>query len=293
MKIVRTGINKISRRINNYYKHLQQYTFIAFLIRIAESLGKADAGDMAAGIAYYAVLSIFPLVLGVIALLGLFLPSETLQTHIMDFSRQYIPGSVQLIQDNVDSVIHLRGTLGIISVIGLFWTSGAFFEALGRVMNKAWKVTVQKPFFIRKARVLLMSLGTGILFLLSMAASTISSLLPKIDLPVLESLSGIVVRIAGFLLLYVVFALLFKLVPNTKTYWRYTWLGALITAILFEIARSAFTFYLANFARYDKVYGSLAAFIILLVWIYFSAFILIIGTEFTAEYSRLRYQPKN
>lgn len=260
----------------------------AFVFSIAEEIGRDNAGDMAAGIAYYAMLSVFPLLLGVIAALGLFLPSEQVQTYIFDFANQYLPGSVQVVQENVENVIRLRGALGVISIIGLFWTGSAIFEALGRVINRAWNIKGQRPFFIRKIRILLMSFSTGILFLLSMAASTFSSLVPEMDLPVIRSLTALLAWLLGLLLLFFVFSLLLKFIPNTKTYWKDVWPGAAFTTVLFEMARRIFTYYLSNFASYDRVYGSLAAIIILLVWIYFSAFILIIGVEFTSEYARLR-----
>ena len=63
---------------------------------------------------------------------------------------------------------------------------------------------------------------------------------------------------------------------------------ALAAAVLFEIARTLFVFYLANFANYQLLYGSIASIIILLVWIYYSAFILILGAEFTFQYGRMR-----
>ena len=281
-------IKDLSRKLHSFIQRIKKIPWIAFIFRIAEELGKDNAGDMAASIAYYAFLSIFPLLLGIIAVLGIFLPSETVQTYIFDYAEQYLPNSIQIIERNIDMIIEARGTLGVVSIIGLFWTGSAIFEAIGRAVNRAWNITKKRPYFIRKLRILLMSFSTGILFLISMAANTFSSIIPRIDLPVLDSLAIIVVRLTGFILLFIVITLLFRYMPNTKTSWRYIWPGAIFTTILFELARSIFTFYLSNFASYDMVYGSLAAIVILLVWIYFSALIFIIGAEFSSEFTRLR-----
>jgi membrane protein len=136
-----------------------------------------------------------------------------------------------------------------------------------------------------------MVFGTGILFLLSLGASAIVTLMRgALNLPATNDakvyLSG---RIIAFVLMFTVFLLLYKLVPNIKTYWRNVWLGALLATVLFELARTLFLFYLQNFANYQLIYGSITSIIILLIWIYYSAFILILGAEFTFQYSHMRY----
>ena len=132
--------------------------------------------------------------------------------------------------------------------------------------------------------------ATGILFLLSLGASTIISILRGVlNLPAADLLIvNVGSRLVAFLMIPAVFLLLYKLIPDTKTYWRYIWPGALLAAILFEIARTLFIFYLENFANYQLIYGSIASIIILLVWIYYSAFIMTLGAEFTFQYSRMR-----
>ena len=88
--------------------------------------------------------------------------------------------------------------------------------------------------------------------------------------------------------MFAVFLLLYKLIPNTRTYWRDIWPGALLAAVLFEIARALFIFYINNYANYQLIYGSIASIIVLLVWIYYSAFIMILGAEFAFQYGRTR-----
>lgn len=243
---------------------------------------------MAGSIAYYAILSIFPLLLGVIALLGIFLPSETVQAQIFQFFERYLPGSNQLIERNISSIIELRGALGLFSIIGLFWTGSAIFGSIGRAINRAWDVSAYRPFYVRKLRDLAVAIGTSLLFFLSMALTAFSSIIPVIDLPVLDSLAIIVSRLLGFVFISAMVSLIYKFMPNTKTSWHFVWPGAILAAVLLEMARSAFTIYLNNFASYDMVYGSVATAIILLVWIYLSAFILILGAEFASEYGRMR-----
>jgi membrane protein len=281
-------VSRFKRKVRGFIDKFKNNPVISFIIRVADRLGKVDAGDMAASIAYYTFLSVFPLLLGVIALLGLFLPSETVQAHIFELSERYLPGSGELIQRNIDRIIESRGALGLISVIGLFWTGSAIFGALGRIINRVWDIHSYRPFFIRKAWDIIMAIGIGLLFLLSMGAAAFSSFIPVVDLPVLGSATVILSRVVGFILFFIMVALLYRFMPNMKTYWRYVWPGAVLAAVLFEIARSLFTIYLSSIASYDMVYGSLGAVIVLLVWIYLSAFILVIGAAFSAEYGQTR-----
>ncbi len=270
---------------------LKNIPVISFIIRVVDKMAKHDAGDLAASIAYYAFLSMFPLLLGMIALLGLFLPSEVVRQNIFNFTTTYFPGSDQFIARNLDMIIASRGALGIISIVGLFWTGSAIFGTFGRVINRAWDIYAQRAFFIRKPRELLLALGTGVLFIISTAATAFPAFIPVIDLPALETLVVITSRLIGFALLFIVITLLYKFMPNIKTAWRYVWPGAVLATILLEVARSLFAIYLSNIARYDMVYGSLEAVIVFLIWVYISAFIFIIGAEFSSEYTRIRFRP--
>jgi len=130
-----------------------------------------------------------------------------------------------------------------------------------------------------------MSLSTGILFLLSMAASTYSSVVPRINVPAIDSLTAVLAWLIGFIMLFFVFALLLKFMPNTKhTGVMFGWRAFYNYPV--RDSQDCFTYYLSNFSSYNQVYGSLAAVIILLSG-YIFCVILIIGAEVTSEYSRL------
>jgi len=273
---------------------LQKFSAVRLILSTAEGSGNHDIGHMAAGVAYYAFLSVFPLLLGLIAVFGFFLPSENLQDQLLKFVGDSIPGATGILKQNIASVIELRGAVGVISMIILFWGASAMFSSVSLAINRAWDIRRYRSFFIRKASELGMALSTGILFLLSLGASALISILrevfrlPAADLIIVNVGS----RVAAFLLITVVFLLLYKLVPNTRTDWRYVWPGALLAAILFEIARTLFVFYIENYANYQLLYGSIASIIALLVWIYYSAFIMILGAEFTYQYIRMRHPVK-
>jgi membrane protein len=287
-------INRIKRliaRLQRAKGRLLKIPAVQLISRTAEKLGDIDATHRAAGVAYYAFLSIFPLLLGLIAVFGFFLPSVNLQEELLKFVGDNIPGATNILKQNIASIIELRGAMGVLSIAILFWGAGAMFSAISLAINRAWDIQrYHRSFFIRKVSELGMVSGIGILFLLSLGTSTVILIifkalnLPAADLIILDLSS----RLVSFLLVLAVFLLLYKLIPNTRTYWRDIWPGALLAAILFEIARTLFIFYINNLANYQLIYGSIASIIVLFVWIYYSAFIMILGAEFTFQYSRMR-----
>jgi membrane protein len=262
---------------------------VLLLSRIITAAGEHDVSQRAAGVAYYALLSLFPLLLALIAAFGYILPSFKLQDELLLLVGKNLPGATDIVRKNIVSIVDLRGAVGVLSIVGLFWGATAIFGAVSTAIRRAWEIRKGRPFYIQKAGELGMVLSTGILFLLSLGASTILAILRGIfHVPVADQiLIEVGSRLVAFLLLLAVFLILYKLIPNTKTHWRYVWPGALLAAILFEGARMLFIYYLEHFANYQLVYGSIASIIVLLIWIYYSAYIMILGAEFSSQYSRM------
>jgi membrane protein len=252
--------------------------------------GNHDIGQRAAGVAYYAIISIFPLLLGLIAVFGFFLPSINLQNALLSFVGNNIPGATNIVKDNIGGIIRLRGVMSVLSIVILFWGASALFGSISLAINRAWNINKNRHLFIRKASEIGMVFGTGILFLLSLGASTFITFVGNtLNLPDRNAaVIYISVKLIAFLLMLAIFILLYKFVPNAKTRWRDVWPGAMLAAVFFEIARTLFIFYLEHFANYQVIYGTISSIVILMVWIYYSAFILILGAEFTYQYGRTR-----
>ncbi len=275
-------------KFHRVQEKLNRFAAIRLLFATFRGLGAHDATHLAAGVAYFALLSIFPLLLGLIAILGLFLPSESVQADIFDFVERNIPGSINVVERSIDDVIEFRGPVGLIGLFSLLWMGSVMFGAVTRGINRAWGIRQDRPYHIKKLRDLGMTLGLGLLILLSIALSSLFSIMRSTDLNLPHGLINILAILIGFLVSLALFLLAYRFIPNTTVIWRYVWPGALLAAILFEIAKNLFIIYLAHFARYELIYGSLASLIIFLVWIYISALILIFGAEFTSRYHKTR-----
>ena len=286
---------RIRVRVRRLGRKLDAIPIVHLFYRTVMEMSADDATHMAAGVAYYAMLSLFPLSVGLISLLGLMLDSEALEGEVITFLQDYIPGSKELLAANISAGGGIRGFLGVVSFLGLFWSASLLFGAITRVVNRAWDIHQDRPFYIDKLRHIVMAFSVAPLFLMSFGTTASLHILATHDVPVVgrvewldNNVINIITRPLPFLFTLSIFLLIYKFLPNTRTYWRYVWPGALLGAVLFEVFKSIFVFYLDNFADYERVYGSLASVIVLLAWTYFSGLILIAGAEFSSEYERMR-----
>ena len=272
-------------------------SFIVVLLRrTVQELSDDDAAHMAAGVAYYSLFSLFPLMLGLIAILGFVMDPDDIRDKFTEWAVDYLPGTGGLVVDNIDTALSQRGPLTAVAAAGLIWSGSAIFGAIGRSINRAWDVHKDRPIYIAKLRQLGMALSVSVLFLLSVSMTTFAQIVDRLsesfDVAGLhtatEALVAIGLRAVSLLLVFAIFLLLYKAMPNTRTFWRYIWPGAVVAAILFEVAKSLFILYMEQFASYQKVYGSIGTVMAFLLWAYVSAMILILGAEISSEYGRMR-----
>ncbi|MDP6454278.1 MAG: YihY/virulence factor BrkB family protein [SAR202 cluster bacterium] len=282
------------RRFGSAVRRIGQIFFIRLTIRTVREISDDDVSHMAAGVAYYALFSLFPLLLGLIAILSFFLESEDIQTQVVELTGGFLPGSDLFVQDNIDAALGLRGALGLFSVIGMLWSGSAIFGALNRSINRAWDIHTDRPIYKGKPRQLVMALGVGLLFALSFSSATVvrtAESLSQYDVPVLgflvQQIGQILLQGFSFVLVLMIFLLIYKFMPNTKTYWKYIWPGAVLGAVLFELAKNLFILYLER-STYQNIYGSITPVIVLLLWAYVSSLIVLAGAELSSEYGRMR-----
>ena len=267
---------------------------IMLVYRTVQEMKHDDATHMAAGVAYYSILSLFPLTIGILAVFSPLLPAETVEGALLDFLRTYLPGSDDAFRENLEATGGVRSALGIVSVLGMFWSASAIFGAISKAVNRAWDVHEDRPFYIDKVRHIAMAFSVGLLFILSVSTTTLLQFVDDIAgrnggmMQVLEQDTvNTMARVLPFVFSLAIFLMVYKYVPNTVTHWRYIWPGALLAALAFEVGKGFFILYLDRFANFEMVYGSLGTVVVLMLWTYVSALTLIIGAEFTSEYERM------
>jgi membrane protein len=254
----------------------------------------------AAAIAYYAVVSMFPLLLLFIVIIG-FLLKEDAADKIVGLAWPYLPaGSLELVRDNVTAVLQKRESISVMSFLGLLWSASLMFDAINEAVNSAWSVRHPERYVISKLKSFLMMTILLFFVMSSMAMTTQAALVARFDSLLLRVPSGngpgtlghlawsVVAQMAAFCITIGVFTVLYLYLPRITVELKDVIWGALQAGILWELLKYAFVWYLSSIADFSKVYGSISAVLVLLIWMHVSALILIWGGEFSAEYSRYR-----
>ena len=293
--IFRRSKTIVRYRARAIVQKVRRVLIVNLIVRTIQEMSDDDATHMAAAISYYALVSLFPLTLGLIAIASFFVEEATTRQQITDWVVGFLPGSEEFVEEHIKKVLDLRSTLGVFAIVSLLWSGSAVFGGITRSINRAWDVHQDRPLYISKARQLLMALLTGLMFLFSTSITTFLRAYERFaseDFPFanmfLDTSSVAILQISSFALIFAVFLMLYKYVPNTKTYWQYIWVGALVAAVLFEITKNMFIVYIDSFANFRSVYGALAPVIALMLWAYLSGLILILGAELSSEYGRIR-----
>lgn len=249
---------------------------------------------MAAALSYYAAFSLGPLLIICISIAGFIFGEEAVRGELSS-QITYLIGKegAEMVEIIIKGASNLTTGFiaGIISLIFLVLGSLGVFIELQESLNIIWGVE-PKPgrgiwgFLKTRVTSLSMVIATGFLMMISLIVNTIISLIYNIFdeylgsfLPVTE----IINLVSSFIIITLLFAFIFKYLPDVIISWKYVWIGALITSILFSFGKYLIGIYLGN-SSYSSTYGAAASFIILFIWIYYSGIILFFGAEFTQVY---------
>jgi membrane protein len=255
-----------------------------------------EALSWGASIAYYMLFSIAPVLLVVVAIAGLVFGRDAAEGAIVDqFSGLMGRQTAVALQGLIESAAQPReGTLAtIIGLVVLFIAISGVFGEVQSAMNAIWKAAPSKESTVtRLLRARLVSMGlvvtAGFLLMVSLAASALLSGFStylKIVLPTAQVALNVVDVVLSALLIGGLFAAMFKVLPDTDIAWRDVVVGALASTILFEGGKYAIAFYVGQ-TNVASSYGAAGALIVLLVWIYYSAQIFLLGAEFSRAYAK-------
>jgi membrane protein len=236
-----------------------------------------------AALAYYGLLSIFPLLLFLVFLGSQFLESAESRTALNDGLEELIPAASEIVQQVVDQTIEARGSIGLIAGIGLLWSASTLFNALTTSLNAIWGAT-PRPFWRRRVVAAVSVLSIGVLFMLSVIISAMT----VISLPGEGTVIGQGFNFSlGLIVTTLLFWLVYHGIPNIRVHPLGTLGASLLAAILWQLAKSVFALYLASgLTNYGAVYGSLASVIALVIWAYISSLIVFLGAVFGAALER-------
>jgi membrane protein len=256
--------------------------------------------QLAAAISYFALFSLFPLTLLLVAVFGIVLRDEDVQARVLERIVDEIPVDAPSIESSLRALADLGPTLSAVGLIGTLWASSALATAVRLALDVVFDVTRPRPLVRAKLVDVLIMLAVGILFLTSLALTTAWRVaqtqaderwgLFDGNFAWLWDVGALAIPAA---VTFLMFLLMYRTLPHRRTQVRDIWPGALLAAVAFELAKAAFATYLSNFGNFDVIYGSLGGVIALLFWVYMSANIMLYGAEVSAEVSHvLRGEPR-
>jgi len=248
---------------------------------------------MAAGVSYYSLLCLFPLLLGLISVFGFFLGIGGFQQRLVAGLHEQIPVlDHDLIDGALRAVAERRIANSVLASVLLLWAGTAVFGAIRKSTNYIWGITRTRPFLQERAMDFTLMFGASILLFLSVFTTAVLGFFQQI-LQVLfpdtaltgDELWRQVAPLVPPLATYVTFVILYVWLPNTKVALREAWLPALGAAAAFEISKIVFVLYFQRFGQVTaSIYGVVAGVIALTVFIFVSAIIFLVGALLTSRY---------
>ena len=270
-----------------------------------QSFAETRAPESAASLAYYALFSMFPLLVFFVGTATSYLEDEAVKQFIFELVETNLPASFQdLIKGNIDQALSARGRVQIVGIIGLLWAASGVFTGLTHSLDRAWHTARERNFIFGRLIGLGMigAITTG-LVVIWFLSTTLLNLLPLLEVRLWNGESvqvydtylwGASSKFIPWLVIFFAFVNLYKWVPNTKVRWREALWGAAVAALGWELAQRGFSWYLTSgWARYQLVYGSLGAVIAFMLWLYVNGLIVLYGAHLSASIAmetRLKYE---
>ena len=274
--------------------------------RAAGDFGSDGAGSMAAALAFHTTISLVPLLLIFINLAGLFYPDAIVDGQVVEQAQTYIgTEAAQLAEDVLkqnqsllrsDEFSWTLFSTAIITGLTLFYFASGMFHQLKVSLNAIWGVrSTYVPtfrsgiiyFVIDRLFAGLMVLGVNVflifLILFSAILATSEVVLVAFWPGIQPYLPYLHIAVSPFFVV-IPFALIYKYLPDASVVWRDVWIGAAVTSVLFALGTRLIGIYLNN-ARLVSLYGAVGAFIMVLLWIYWTAMVVLYGAEFTKVYA--------
>jgi membrane protein len=267
----------------------------AILVNAGKGFLKQRGPEAAAGISFFAIFSLFPLLLLLVAIASLFVDDQTARQQILDTILEFVPEASQdLIVQNFRNIIRARNTVGVIGSVTLLWSASGAFNILTRNLSRAWP---EKPVRnIIKVRMVAFGIVAGLFVLLALIylIHAAVGLIATVSLPLhlgayVRTLFQWAINIILFFLTLIILTLIYRWAPRGSVHTVEALSGAFPAFVAAELVTAAFGWYLeSGFARYNLVYGSLGALVALMFWMYIMNNIILLGAHIASATGRHR-----
>ncbi|GAB3805576.1 YihY/virulence factor BrkB family protein [Virgibacillus kimchii] len=251
-------------------------------MQMYERIEKSDVFGLAAQLAYFFLLSLFPFLLVLVTLIG-FLPFDELT--VIEFINRYAPDEIRdLIETNVHQLIHQQsGGLLSFGIIATLWSASNGVNALMRGFNRAYEVEENRSFIVSRLIAIVLTIGMIVVIITALLLPVFGRMIGVYLFSFFGLSEGFItvwesVRyITSSIVFFVVFLALYVLAPNKRIYFKNAIWGAIFATVFWQLSSLAFSFYVNTLGNYSATYGSLGTVIVLMLWFYISAIIIMLG----------------
>jgi membrane protein len=266
----------------------------AFVRQFVESLGRNQPFDLAAQLAYFSLLALFPFAMFLLTLVG-YIPLHGLDQQIMSSIYTVMPREVAALCDQTlhEVVGKQRGGLLVTTLLFALWTASGGASGLTTALNRAYDVAETRPAWKVKLRALLVTLGGVFAIIIATTAMLIG---PEIVHRIMAyvGLGGAFDRVwallrwpVAALAMMTMVACIYYFLPNVRQKWRFITPGSTVAVLAWLTASIGFRAYVSHFHSYARTYGALGTVVVLLVWLYLSGLMVILGGEINAILDRV------
>ena len=260
------------------------------LFRVKDEIGENNVSIVSAGVAFYAFLAVFPAIAALVSIYGLAMNPQSIQDQLSQISGMMPQQAYNILKEQLQSLTETSGSaLGWSMIIGILfslWSANKGTKSLFTGVDIAYDTKNDRGFIKQNAMTLLFTFGAIVLVIISMALIVaFPALVHQLGLP-----SGIEALISWgrwlllALLLIWFLGMVYKYAPDKPTP-EFKWVlpGSLLATVLWLIASWGFSFYVSNFGSYGEMYGSISAVVVMLLWLFLTSFIILIGAELNSE----------
>lgn len=262
-----------------------------FIGSIIRSFFRDDCVNLAANISFCALLAIIPVAMIMVSVAGYFLGgSQDAVMKIIDMSANILPVGRDLFAGNLQSIMDQRGSLGIIGVVFLVFIATILTGSIERSLDIVFKAVKRRNFFHSRLLGIAIIFWVTLLFSLPTMTQILEGLLERygFGFPLSDLMTG---KVFFFFVAFLAYIMTVVVVPNHKVYFRYAMAGGIFFAVGLGVAKFIFRWYMFfAMGRYNIIYGSLTAVVLLIVWIYYLAVVILLSAELvTAMQERMLF----
>lgn len=296
---LKTAVKTVSTVIINTFQRIKD--FLLYDLRITFRNYTSHDGELSTcALAFFLLISFIPASLVIISILSIFFKSDQMVTFYLDHLRQQLPSiDIERIISIIDRIVYSKRYLAMIWVPFLFWWGSLIFDIFERVLEKAFQIEESRKYWKAKIRHFIIILGIGISVLLliflshTIAIAKNTGIVKYIEhnvhvLPIIHTMVKtignipfLVSSVSTLIVNTLLFFIIYRFVPPKKLDNRSILQGSFFAAVSYEIIKSIFSYYITEINDYTSIFGSLSTIVILMIWIWYTCFLLVLGAEMT------------